>query len=231
MEALVTRTSSAISKEKIFLALMISIPIVVGGAFAFPLSYLTNSNELVGVCLLPFVLTIQKNNKRFNYLFLLLLLLFACGAWMYNVRMFYFFSLAFYILWFLELLVGAVNRLTIFLIGFMSPFFFQISVILGFPIRLQLSQMVGTLLQWVGVNVQIEGNMMLLNGATFIVDEACMGLNMMAHFHAHGNFYTLTYESHREKNAEVEIPDRFLRNRFFAEYHHQPFSNHSSCPL
>jgi exosortase N len=35
-------------------------------------------------------------------------------------------------------------------------------------------------LQWIGVNVQIEGNMMLLNGATFTVDEACMGLNMLA---------------------------------------------------
>lgn len=178
MEALITFPSISLSKEKIFLSVLITIALI-GGAYAFPLSYLTNSNELIGLCLLPFVISIQ-NNRRFNYLYLLLFISFGFGAWMYSVRMFYFFSLAFYMLWLVELVLGKVNILTIFLLIFMSPFFFQISVILGFPIRLQLSEMAGTLLQCVGLNIQIDGNMMQLSGATFTVDEACMGLNMLA---------------------------------------------------
>jgi exosortase N len=62
----------------------------------------------------------------------------------------------------------------------MSPFFHQIAVTLGFPIRLQLSAWAGKILYWAGVNVTVEGNMMMLNGSHFTVDEACMGLNMLA---------------------------------------------------
>jgi exosortase N len=62
----------------------------------------------------------------------------------------------------------------------MSPFFQQISVILGFPIRLKLSTLAGHILTGIGIDIKVEGNMILLNGSSFAVDEACMGLNMLA---------------------------------------------------
>lgn len=178
MSATIIRCFANKRKDKIFLFLMILV-VGLGGAFAFPLSYLTNSNELIGLCLIPFVVRIQ-GESRFNYFYLVLFILFGIGSWMYGVRMFYFFSLAFYIFWLIEMFFGVLNILTVFLLGFMSPFFYQISVILGFPIRLQLSQVAGKIVEWIGIHIQIEGNMILLDGAIFTVDEACMGLNMLA---------------------------------------------------
>jgi exosortase N len=168
-----------IEKEKIFIGVLIAAALA-GGAIAFPITFLTKSNELIGICLLPFVMSIQKTWKRFNYLFLVLFVSFGIAACVYGVRMFYFFALAFYILWLIEMFIGKVNVLTVFLLGFMSPFFSQVSAILGFPVRLQLSQWAGTILTWVGLDIQVEGNTLLLDGAMFMVDEACMGLNMLA---------------------------------------------------
>lgn len=151
---------------------------VVGGMVAFNLSYFSNLNVLIGLCLFPFAFLIT-GVKRNNILYIAAMILFAVLAVMYGVRICYFFSLAFYFLWLIELFVGRVNVLILFLILFMSPFFIQIVTILGFPIRLMLSEYAGQLLNLASINVQVEGNVMTLNGEIFSVDEACMGLSML----------------------------------------------------
>src|SRR5690606_31235327 len=78
------------------------------------------------------------------------------------------------------LFVGKLNPLILFLVLFMSPAFIHVVRILGFPIRLLLSQYAGQLLNISGLNVRVEGNLMIVDGSTFSVDEACMGLNMLA---------------------------------------------------
>jgi len=178
MDQPITFPIALIRKEGPYYALLV-IGAIAGAVIAFPLSFFTQSNLLIGACLLPFVANIRPGT-RFNYSFFLLILLFGTASFIYGVRMFYFFALVFYLLWLAEIFIGRVNSLTVFLLGFMSPFFSQVSAILGFPMRLQLSQLAGTVLKWIGLDIQIEGNMMLLNGAVFTVDEACMGLNMLA---------------------------------------------------
>src|SRR5262249_37813120 len=131
----------------------------VGGAFAFPLSFLTRSNFLIGIYLVPFALIIQ-GRPRWNYGYLALMISFGVIAYAYGVRMFYFFCLAFYMLWLIEMFVGRTNVLVLFLLIFMSPFFSQVSSILGFPLRLKLSAWAGMLLNPLGFNVMVEGNMM-----------------------------------------------------------------------
>src|SRR5688572_25894601 len=150
-----------------------------GGAFAFPATFLSNTNTMIGLCLLPFAIFFS-GARRFNYVYFTLLILFGVLAYIYHVRTFYFFTIAFYILLLLEKFVGKINLMVLFLIAFMSPFFHQVSVILGFPIRMQLSQWAGSLLATAGFNVQVEGNLMVLDGSTFTVDDACMGLSMLA---------------------------------------------------
>jgi exosortase N len=152
---------------------------VAGAVSAFSLIYVSNSNVLIGIALLPFVVFIDKT-ARFNYLYLAALIIFGGLALLYDLKIFYFFALAFYLLFLFELLLGKVNVLILFLIAAMSPFFLTIATILGFPIRLKLSEWAGDLLQLAGLDVQVEGNMMVLNGFGFSVDEACMGLNMLA---------------------------------------------------
>ena len=166
------------NKEKALLAFLLFVGIL-GGALVFTLSYFSNINVLIGLCLFPLSFFIS-GSKRNNFVYTGLFALFASLALAYGVRIFYYFAIAFYFLWLVELFVGRLNVLILFLIVFMSPFFIQVVTILGFPLRLMLSNYAGALLNMVGANVQVQGNMMVLGEAMFSVDEACMGLNMLA---------------------------------------------------
>jgi exosortase N len=188
----------SISKEKGLLVFLFLIG-VTGGLFAFPYSYFSNLNVLIGLCLIPFTLSVT-GPKRNNLFYVAAMLLFAALAFIYGVRICYFFTLAFYFLWLIELFVGRLNVLILFLIVFMSPFFIQVITILGFPLRLMLSDYAGQLLNLAGVNVRVEGNMMLLNGEMFSVDEACMGLNMLVMSLLMGVF-VLAYRYHVSKTT------------------------------
>lgn len=166
------------SREKVLLVFLLLVG-VVGGVLAFTPSYFSNTNVLIGLCLFPFTLLVT-GPRRNNYCYIIAIVLFAVLAVTYGVRIFYFFCLAFYLLWIIELFLGRLNILILFLIVFMSPFFIQVVTILGFPLRLMLSGYAGEILKLIGVDVQVNGNMMILDGAMFSVDEACMGLSMLA---------------------------------------------------
>jgi exosortase N len=152
---------------------------IVGAVAAFPLSYVSNTNVWVGLCLLPFACLVTGETRK-NYWYLVLSLIMGGLSMLYGLRLFYFFALAFYGLWLVELMIGRCHPLVLVLIACMSPAFTQISGILGFPIRLQLSAWTGWLLQMAGADIRVEGNVMVLDGATFSIDDACMGLNMLA---------------------------------------------------
>lgn len=167
----------SITKERGLFVLLLLVG-VTGGVFAFALSYFSNLNVLIGLCLFPFTILVTRP-KRNNLFYIAAMIFFATMAMTYGVRICYFFTLAFYFLWLVELFVGRLNVLILFLILFMSPFFIQVVTILGFPLRLMLSGYAGELLKLCGVNVQVEGNVMMMNGTMFSVDEPCMGLNML----------------------------------------------------
>ncbi|HZI25565.1 MAG TPA: exosortase N [Chryseolinea sp.] len=150
-----------------------------GGIIAFPASFFSGTNVLLGCCLLPLAIFFHQK-QRLNITYLLLMVFFGVVAYVYSVRTFYFFMIAFYLLFLLELWIGKIDAIILFLMAFMSPFFHQISVILGFPIRLTLSQWAGATLSFAGFDIIVEGNTMLLKGTSFSVDEACMGLSMLA---------------------------------------------------
>jgi exosortase N len=159
-----------------FICIVLSIT---GAVFAFPASYLSSTNVALGLVLVPVSLC-WSSTKRFNATYLLAMLVFAAISFRYQVKIFYFFALAFYLLMLIELFVGKCDQIILFLILFMSPFFHQVIAIMGFPIRLGLSSLAGNILLTAGVNVKVEGNLMMLNGSAFSVDEACMGLNMLS---------------------------------------------------
>lgn len=60
----------------------------------------------------------------------------------------------------------------------LSPGLRYFSTLFTFPIRLQLTAWAGSLLQLMGVAVQPEGNVLVLDGTVMSVDPACMGLQM-----------------------------------------------------
>lgn len=115
-----------------------------------------------------------------TYVYVVVLIIFATLAFHYDIKIFYFFALAFYVIFVLEAFLGKINRLVLFLLAVASPVFTQVSVILSFPIRLLLSNWACALLALLGLDARADGNLILLRGYTFTVDEACMGLSMMA---------------------------------------------------
>jgi exosortase N len=152
---------------------------LIGAFAAFTSSFLSNTNLLLGCCLLPFSL-FSTHTRKFNHTYLWLLLLFGIAAYHFGVRAFYFFMLGFYGLFLFELYFGKVNTLAIYLLAFSAPVFHQVSVILGFPIRLQLSEWAGAILSMAGTDITVNGNIMTLKGNAFSVDDACMGLSMLS---------------------------------------------------
>ncbi|HEY8937612.1 MAG TPA: hypothetical protein VIM65_20440, partial [Cyclobacteriaceae bacterium] len=114
--------------------------ILMGCCIAFPLSFITKSNVLIGFVIFPYALFYTKK-QRVNYFYLSCAVLLEVLTYAYHLRIFYFFAIAFLMLFIMELFIGEINKLILFLLAFMSPFFEQISVILGFPIRLKLSML------------------------------------------------------------------------------------------
>jgi exosortase N len=78
------------------------------------------------------------------------------------------------------LLTPARRRWTALLGGLAlaSPGLRWLTTVFGFPIRLQLSTWVVTILQTSGADATANGNLIRLNGVDFAVDPACMGLQM-----------------------------------------------------
>jgi len=150
----------------------------IGAVAALPLWYVMTTNCLIGICLVPLVVY-TTGSVRFNSLALLAVIAFGILSMIYHHKVFYFLTLALFIVFLVDFFVGRVTGLIYFLIVFMSPVFYQVSVILGFPIRLLLSSWTGYILKAAGMQVEVLGNMIWINGIDFSVDEACMGLNML----------------------------------------------------
>src|ERR1041385_2141482 len=172
---LITKTRTS---ETTLFALLIVVGLI-GGVLAFPLDYFSNSNVLIGLCLFPFTLFIE-GARRNNLIYVTVAVTFALLASIYGVRIFYFFAVAFYFLWLIEFFVGRLNVLILFLVFLASPFFIQLVTILGFPLRLMLSEYAGSVLNLAGASVQVEGNLVMIGDVAFSIDEACMGLNMLS---------------------------------------------------
>jgi len=201
------------NKERVLLYALLFIGLI-GAALAFKLSYFSNTNVLIGLALFPFSFFIS-GSRRNNFVYTGLLVFFLIIAATYGIRICYYFALAFYFFWVLELFVGRLNVLVVFLVVFMSPFFIQVITILGFPLRLILSSYAGTLLNVVGANVQVEGNMMIVDGAMFSVDEACMGLNMLVISMLMGAF-VLAYRYRRSRTMLGLYPSGIFFGVVFA---------------
>lgn len=158
---------------------MCIIFLLVGGFAAFPLSFIMKTNLLVGMVLLPFVFQVG-DQQRINYGYLLLTIGLTIVAFHFNLRIAYFFAISFFALFLVELMIGKVTMLMLPLLAVMSPIFEQVATVIGFPIRLQLSALAGRVLNMSGPKVQVEGNAIIIDGSTFNVDDACMGLNILA---------------------------------------------------
>ncbi|RYU93683.1 exosortase N [Emticicia agri] len=78
-----------------------------------------------------------------------------------------------------ETLFGKLSELAFLVLLLMSPLFRYVAESFTFPIRIWLSEISGQILSFLHFPVEINGNMIVLNGNDFLVDAACTGLQML----------------------------------------------------
>ena len=74
---------------------------------------------------------------------------------------------------------GKINEAPAFTALLLTAVANTMSVVLGFPMRLQLSENAAAALRLLGSNTVAEGNLIRFEGKDFLVDSACAGLQMV----------------------------------------------------
>lgn len=140
--------------------------------------YLWNANLLIGLLLAPYICSVDAG--KFSLRYLVPAILFIILAAFIPVRTTIFLAILFSFLLFLENYFGRISSMLLFLLILISPIFKYVSNVIGFPIRLWLSDIAASILRLAGTDTQAYGNVILQGKNEFTVDQACAGLNMLA---------------------------------------------------
>jgi len=161
-----------------------------------------STNLLLGLLAVPFAWKTdpgKRGSRRYGWLALTMLLL----CFFMPVKTLLYFSIGLALLFFTESFYGKTSLPALLVIVLASPVFQYIGDVFSFPIRLQLTQLAGSLLSFFDPGAGAKGNMILYHGHEFAVDPACMGLNMITASLLCGvmliSFYQVKYK--RKANA------------------------------
>ncbi len=182
----------------LLLALLIGIPVwqsYLHGDFLF---YFT-------LLLAPYILYVQqKEVASTRYVWASIF----CGMahLVLGSNVLYLSAFLFFVLFLIEWQYGKLNALSIYWIFLLSPLTIFLFGIFSFPIRLELSNLASWLLQFVQSDLTCQGNIIVINGAEFSVDEACMGLKMVSYSY----LVFLVLIAHFEKKRQVELSKPFV---------------------
>ncbi|WP_168208847.1 exosortase N [Chitinophaga sp. XS-30] len=163
----------------------ILFPGLIAGVYVFIVCYALGDyiawrspGFLLGIAAIPMVMIRDAGSKkslRFYYAALACCVL----AWIVPAKTLLYLSLVMALCFLADSAVGRINFLPLLAMLLMAPVCDYITQIFTFPIRLQLTEWAGSLLQIVSTGVTVEGNTIFHRGNEFAVDAACMGLNMM----------------------------------------------------
>jgi exosortase N len=116
-----------------------------------------------------------------NVKYLILSILFLILTFITGLKTFYFFLLMAGLFYLIESYFGNTGNLPFWGTLLISPVFKYFNNMLGFPVRLQLSQWTGNVLAALGYKIQVIGNVIIKDGVEFSVDSVCVGLKMMVY--------------------------------------------------
>jgi exosortase N len=134
-------------------------------------------NFLLGLMALPFVLKpdlAQKSSYRYGIVTIVWMAL----CFLMPVKTLLYFSVAFALLFFTESFYGKTGSFAPMVILLVCPVFQYLSDIFSFPIRIGLTKIAGTILNFLGASADVRGNTIVHGGEEYTVDPACMGLSM-----------------------------------------------------
>lgn len=78
-------------------------------------------------------------------------------------------------------MTGGVHFVGLVHLFLASPFFTYVSSLVSFPIRLQLSKAVASLLRLSGMESSAVGNIIYIENHSFLVDQACSGMYLLSY--------------------------------------------------
>ncbi len=169
---------SKLGKNKMMI-LIISLGLLLALSFNTLYNYILFDFKyiLLIVCLpvLSFVRSKQLS-LRYGILSLLFLLMFP----LLKISSLFFLGVACAALFIIESTWGKVSNNILLLLLIISPVSIFLSEIVGFEIRLQLSQLAAEIMNKMNPDIYAEGNIIYNKDAQFYVDQACAGLKMLS---------------------------------------------------
>lgn len=97
----------------------------------------------------------------------------------FPIKTFFFFFTTLCIFFIIESFWGRLPFASLVSLVLLSPLFSHFILQFGFTIRLYLTACAGSILKLLVEDTYVRGNIIVMNGAEYAVDPACMGLNMM----------------------------------------------------
>jgi exosortase N len=135
-------------------------------------------NTMLGLLSLPLVTRITASNGNY-YRYGIMAFATAVLASFVPTNTMLYFSIVLAILFVVEAGIGRINLMPLIMAILMSPLVQYAADVFSFPVRLQLTELVGKGMLLAGMEVTVRGNMILYQNNEFAVDPACMGLNML----------------------------------------------------
>ena len=132
---------------------------------------------VLGLISFPFL--IQRTEGKLEYGYLIAAMVFAIGAFCSGSFSLFYATFVFGLYFLLSLGLGRLNVLPLVLLFLISPLVSHVTSMFSFPIRLQLSHWVSHVLSVAGIEIFSEGNLLILAGERFLVDQECVGLKML----------------------------------------------------
>ena len=134
-------------------------------------------NVVTGMIAIFLVTKFDQNKRSARYG--ILALLFSLISLLLPINTILYFAFSFTVLLLLETFYGKTNSLLFFLLIFLSPVFQYFINVFSFPIRLRLTEWSGKIMNVIGIENSVQGNMIFCRGNEYAIDPSCMGLNML----------------------------------------------------
>lgn len=171
-----TRESISANSKIICIFFVIIVAIVAGMPILSEYVHL-NYQLMIILIIAPFtVFVVQPQVKTWRFAVFSIIFL---GLYIIlKIQSMFFFGFMFFILLTIELNLGKLNNIPIFIIIALTPLTSYFFNIFGFPLRVELSKVAANILNYVFPDTISNGNIIRFEGNDFSVDPECMGLNM-----------------------------------------------------
>lgn len=163
--------------KKLVIAL-ISILTIITLAYSKVSQYmLLDFNLILFIIVLPILISKNSDLKSFRYGLVALILL--ATFIVLKLETVYYFAVISSLLFVYESIYGKISDLPILLILIISPITNHFNRVIGFEIRLLLTEFASKILKLIYSDIGQMGNQLIVSGNPFTVDPECLGLNMM----------------------------------------------------